>query len=204
MKYFPIMIFFFLNTVFNFQLSQPIQKVGEYLFLRADTSLVKSKIETSSSVTGRDNFFKPYDVKLKESTKYHFLIPAGTFTDFFGLTNDSIKIDFKTQDEKYYGTVKLKLNVPSGKGQYVLQLLDDKENVVRQTVVGATQTILFDYLHPQQYKLKIIVDDNKNGKWDTGDYLKKQQPEKVIYYTGNITIRSNWDLDLEWKLSAEK
>ncbi len=193
-----------LNTVFNFQLSQPIQKVGEYLFLRADTSLVKSKIETSSSVTGRDNFFKPYDVKLKESTKYHFLIPAGTFTDFFGLTNDSIKIDFKTQDEKYYGTVKLKLNVPSGKGQYVLQLLDDKENVVRQTVVGATQTILFDYLHPQQYKLKIIVDDNKNGKWDTGNYLKKQQPEKVIYYTGNITIRSNWDLDLEWKLSAEK
>ena len=45
---------------------------------------------------------------------------------------------------------------------------------------------------------------NKNGKWDTGNYLQKIQPEKVIYYDGSINIRSNWDLDLEWKVTEDK
>ena len=140
----------------------------------------------------------------KESTKYHLFIPPGTFTDFFGLTNDTIKIDFKTQEEKFYGTVKLKITIPEAKGQYILQLMDDKENLYRETIINAGQTINYEYLHPQQYKLKLIYDDNKNGKWDTGNYLQKIQPEKVIYYTGTITIRSNWDLDLEWKITDSK
>ncbi len=138
----------------------------------------------------------------KESTKYHLFIPPNTFTDFFGLTNDTIKIDFKTRDEKFYGTVKLKVTVPETKGQYILQLLDDKENIVRENIISAGQIINYSYLHPQQYKLKLIYDDNANGKWDTGNYMMKKQPEKVIYYDGAINIRSNWDLDLEWKVSV--
>ena len=82
--------------------------------------------------------------------------------------------------------------------------MDDRENIYRETILDAGQTINYDYLHPQQYKLKLIYDDNKNGKWDTGNYLQKVQPEKVIYYTGTITIRSNWDLDLEWKVTTDK
>lgn len=137
---------------------------------------------------------------LKESTKYHLFVPPGTFTDFFGLTNDSIKIDFKTQEEKFYGSVKLKLNVRESKEQYIVQLLDERENIVRENIVKAGETIDYPYLHPMQYKLKLIYDDNNNGKWDTGNYINKQQPEKVIYYSGAINIRSNWDQDLEWKV----
>ncbi len=137
----------------------------------------------------------------KESTKYHLYIPPGTFTDFFGLTNDTIKIDFKTREEKYYGTVKLKLSIPESKGQYIVQLLDDKETVVRESIIKAGETINYEYLYPQQYKLKLIYDDNINEKWDTGNYIQKTQPEKVIYYNGAINIRSNWDLDLEWKVT---
>ncbi len=136
----------------------------------------------------------------KESTSYHLFIPPGTLTDFFGLKNDTIKIDFKTRDEKYYGTVKLKLTIPEWKGQYIVQLLDDKENIVRESIIKAGETINYEYLHPLQYKLKLIYDENENGKWDTGNYFHKTQPEKVIYYSGAINIRSNWDLDLEWKI----
>ncbi len=181
-----------------------IKKMGDEIVLKEDTLIMKHIFRTNYSLPDKGNIIAPFSVKFKESTKYHLFIPPGTFTDFFGLTNDTIKIDFKTQEEKFYGTVKLKINIPEAKGQYILQLLDDKENLFRETIINAGQTINYDYLHPQQYKLKLIYDDNKNGKWDTGNYLQKVQPEKVIYYTGTITIRSNWDLDLEWKVTTDK
>ena len=142
---------------------------------------------------------------LKENTDYNLLILPGTFTDFFGLTNDSIKLNWKTKEEKYYGTLELKIDFdPPGGGDYIIQLLDEKETVVRQTSIDTTQTIFYDFLYPQTYKLKVIFDKNKNGKWDTGDYLKKIQPEKTLYNKEVITIRSNWDLDLEWKITEPK
>jgi hypothetical protein len=56
---------------------------------------------------------------------------------------------------------------------------------------------------PGAYTLKIVFDENDNGKWDTGNYLEKAQPEKVSIYPEEINIRSNWDLDIDWSpLSA--
>lgn len=56
------------------------------------------------------------------------------------------------------------------------------------------------FITPGQYRLKLIADENKNGKWDTGNYFKNQQPEKIIYYENPIKMRSGWDLDIEWIL----
>lgn len=137
-------------------------------------------------------------ILLKENTNYHLFIPPATFTDIFGLTNDTIKIDFKTKEEKFYGVMKLKVNVPETKGNYIVQLLDEKESVVRENTIKKTETISYTYLYPQKYKLKIVVDENNNGKWDSGNYLKNIPPEKVIYNRELTTIRSNWDLDLDW------
>ena len=138
----------------------------------------------------------------KENSNYHLLILPGTFTDIFGLTNDSIKINFKTREEKYYGSVKLKLTVPTINGYYIVQLLDESGNVVRQNEwVDKSTELNYTFLSPKKYKLKIIYDDNRNHKWDTGNYLKKIQPEKVIYNSELINIRSNWDAELEWKVT---
>lgn len=135
----------------------------------------------------------------KENTKYHLFIPPGTFTDIFGLKNDTIQLDFKTREAKYYGSLKLKVNVPENvKGRYIVQLLDDHETVVREDIVRKTETLTYEYLRPNKYHLKMIYDANGNFKWDSGDYLKKIQPEKVIYNTEAITIRSNWDAEIEW------
>ena len=137
---------------------------------------------------------------LKENMNYHLLIPSQTFTDIFELSNDTLKVDFKTQELKYYGTLKLKLKIPGTDKQYVVQLLTEKGNLVREDNVSKAETINYEYLHPGKYLVKIIYDTNKNDKWDTGDYLKKQQPEKVIFYSGEVNIRSNWDLEQEWKV----
>ncbi|MCW3104898.1 MAG: hypothetical protein JWO09_3338 [Bacteroidetes bacterium] len=139
---------------------------------------------------------------LKENTKYHLFIPPGTFTDIFGLKNDSIKLDFKTREAKYYGSLKLKVNVAeNATGKYIVQLLDDREAVVREDFISKTETLTYNYLHPNKYHLKMIYDANGNWKWDSGDYLKKIQPERVIFNPETITIRSNWDAEIEWQIT---
>ncbi len=136
----------------------------------------------------------------KENTNYHLLILPGTFTDIFGLTNDSIKIDFKTKEEKYYGTVKLSITIPETNTNYIVQLLDEAGNMLRENFITKSQEIKYDYLYPRKYRLKLIYDENNNHKWDTGNYMKHVQPEKVIYNSELINIRSNWDAELEWKV----
>ena len=41
--------------------------------------------------------------------------------------------------------------------------------------------------------MRLVKDKNLNNKWDTGNYLKKIQPEEVIYMEGEISLRANWD-----------
>ena len=52
---------------------------------------------------------------------------------------------------------------------------------------------LFD---PGDYDVTILFDTNNNGKWDTGDYWKKIQPEKVVARKKPINIRANWDNEI--------
>jgi len=136
----------------------------------------------------------------KEASHYGLFIPPGTFKDIFDLPNDTIKLSFKTGELKDYGTMKLKIKIPETDKQYIVQLLDEKENIVKENYLSKGETINYEYLHPQKYHLKLIYDDNKNNKWDTGEYLKKQQPEKVAFSSGTIEVRANWDIEQEWKV----
>jgi hypothetical protein len=47
-----------------------------------------------------------------------------------------------------------------------------------------------------------------NGKWDTGWYLKKRQPERVFQFDdlktkGFITIRANWENEISFDFDAQ-
>ena len=130
---------------------------------------------------------------------YKLTLLKGAFEDIFGLASDTMNVQFKIQSPKFYGTAKIKVDLSEG-GNYVLQLMNEKDAVLQETIVKGPTTLDYPILKPGTYKLKIIYDTNGNGKWDTGNYLEKRQPEKVGFYPGSISVRSNWDLDLEWKV----
>ena len=56
----------------------------------------------------------------------------------------------------------------------------------------------FYYLKPEKYYLRLIVDSNNNGKWDTGDYDKDLQAEAVYYYPEQIECKAKWDITENW------
>ena len=53
----------------------------------------------------------------------------------------------------------------------------------------------FELLKSGKYIVRLIEDVNENREWDTGNYLKKIQPEKVIYFWKEIDLRANWDMN---------
>jgi hypothetical protein len=137
----------------------------------------------------------------EEIESYRLFIVSGAFTDIYGLTNDTINIPFKTQSIDHYG--KLILTLTDNDQNLIVQLMTEKDRVIRTDTTSRSGPVVFPWLEPGKYKLKVIFDKNGNGKWDTGRYLAGIQPEKVKFYQGEINIRANWDLELPWDLKSE-
>ena len=62
-------------------------------------------------------------------------------------------------------------------------------------------TVDFNDVSPGVYFLRAIFDNNQNGIYDTGDYLKKIQPERVSYASETIEVPAGWDTIEEFVLT---
>ena len=107
---------------------------------------------------------------------------------------------FRTQKEDYYG--KIFLTISGLSGPAIVQLLANNkdEKVLQKIQVIGDGKIEFPYLKPEKYKIRLILDSNKNGKWDTGYLADGLQPEKVVYYPKIIKVRSNFEYKEDWKI----
>ena len=127
------------------------------------------------------------------------IIPDSVFTGINGRSNDSLKFTFRTLTERDFGSIKITLKGKIGKGDLVLQLLGNNDVIVDQRLIAEATDIKFDYLLPANYRFRLIFDANSNGKWDSGNYPKKLQPEKVLYFPKTIEVRGNWDIEETWE-----
>ena len=56
------------------------------------------------------------------------------------------------------------------------------------------------YKRQNKYYVRVILDKNENGKYDTGNYLIKFFPERVSHLDEELDIRAGWDLVQEFIL----
>lgn len=138
-----------------------------------------------------------------EETKYALVVPDSCFTDWNGLHNEALSLRFSTNPLKYYGVLHMKLVSETGQA-YVLQMLNEKEVLVKETPFSGDTSFTFNYIEPGKYVFKLVVDDNANGKWDAGNYHNKIQAEKVLYYSKTLNIRGNWEIEEEWVIPGSK
>ncbi len=138
------------------------------------------------------------DFKWKQKTTYKLKLLPGALKDIYGLNNDTSLYSFRIKSEADFGTLHIKMDSLQNGASYVLQLIDDNDIVYRSTVLTKSGSLNFINLDPRSYRLKLIVDKNNTGKWDTGNYLLHQQPEQILYYPDPITVRANWDVDVTW------
>lgn len=163
--------------------------------------LIDTLVYKQNFVLRKDTFhLRKYfiEAEWQEDQSYSLFMEPGLFTDYYGLTNDTIQIPFRTQSSEFYGRIVASFsNVES---PLIIQLLTEKEALVREQYLTKDGSVPFNFLEPASYLMKIIYDKSDNRKWDTGDYLAKRQPEKVAYYSGSIEVRANWDKEVIWVL----
>ena len=180
--------------------SQPIDNIDPAkIILQEQVDTLKRPVRFNL-VKDSTNLRKAYiDWSIKDDAKYFLTIDSMAFKSIYNVFNDSTGINFKTREEDYYSIIEITFDtIPC---PIVVQILKgDRENLVKQVKLTDGNVATIDYLIPDKYKIKIIYDRNNNGKWDTGNYLKKKQPERVEYFhEPEITIESGKKTELQWR-----
>ena len=193
--------------------TKPRSNIGfdENFYIRADLPLVKFD-KTRVKLIDKDSVEMNFETKLDtfqnqieiafekaENARYKMTILPNALTDFKGKTNDTIAVNLKTKSYADFSVLDLTI---SNIDRYpaIVQLVDDKEKVEKSFILNNNNNHVFSNVKPGNYFIKIIYDDNANGVWDSGDYLKHIQPEEVIYIKNPIDLKPNWDVNLTQKL----
>ncbi|NAS12581.1 Ig-like domain-containing protein [Poritiphilus flavus] len=134
------------------------------------------------------------DFEKLPNTTYAINLLPGAVTDFFEATNDTTSYRLSTGSYADYGN--LRLNVTGAVSfPMLVQLTSERGDVLREEISAEPGILEFNTLDPGNYLIRVIFDQNANGRWDTGNYLRKVQPERVVYYPQTLEVRANWELE---------
>lgn len=193
-----------LNGVINIVSPEPVEDFDPSmvkLYLTEDTLKSALPIRVQKDSLRYRSYSVRYD--WEPLTGYTFEIDSAACMNIFGITSKAFKKSFSTREEDYYGSLEFaftNVSMPT-----IVQILknNDDEEVLRSKIISEDGSVLFEYLPPEKYKVKVIYDANGNGKWDEGSFQEKVQPERVAYVQEVIKLRSNWSESHSWDLTPD-
>lgn len=180
-----------LNDTLSYFSNIPLIKFNPQKMSLLDSDSLKIPIQIIE-VPNKDKFF--IDFIKKPTSNYHLTMLPGAMEDYFGQTNDTIQNSFSTKKIENYGDLKVKI-ITNEKSQIIFELLNEKKNIVATQYFKGNQEIVIKLLQPGKYSFRVIFDENENFIWDSGNYLNKIQPEKVVYFFKTIELRANWTIN---------
>lgn len=168
-----------------------------HLYLKKDTTYIEQKIPLyRDSINTR--IFK-FSRLLMDNSEFKILVEPGAFEDYRGLKNDTLEQTFKTSSAEKYTTLIIDIQ-GTNQQQVIVQLFNSSNKFIEQRVINKDQKVTFEHLNPSSFTLKLIEDKNKNGRWDTGNFELKTQPETVRFFKEKIVTKANWSHDIIWNL----
>ena len=189
-----------LNESFKISSNIPIDNVEDSLITVRDIdSLV---IPFSTKINSQLNeVFISFDVS--PSDKYNIFIKPNAIKDIRGSVNDTLNYNVVSQTLEDYGNIFLDI-VGGNNSKYILQLLNSNNEIIKEYKNAySNSSYTFNYVRPGKYTFRLIEDLNSNDMWDTGNYIKRKQPEPVYYFPSEIDVRANWDLNETFNLNED-
>ena len=133
--------------------------------------------------------------------EYRLTIDSAAIKGLYGLHTDKVQQTMKVKKQDEYGTLLLNIE-GAGKGA-IVELLDNSGKVLRSEPVNKEGMADFYYLNPgTKYYIRLFIDRNGNGMWDTGNFMEGIQPEEVYYFPKVWEMRANFEFEENWNIHA--
>lgn len=128
----------------------------------------------------------------KENTLYNLIMEKDFATDT--LNQQLLKTDtlaFNTKSASDYGKLSIRFrNIDLSKNPVILFV---EGNTIAHSFPLTSEVFIREMFPPGEYTIRILYDDNKNGKWDPGEFFgKRKQPEMVIPLERKLNIRPRY------------
>jgi uncharacterized protein (DUF2141 family) len=181
--------------------SDDVKIKGSIPFVKFDKKQIKILDKDSLDVSFETTFNSLENVyslqfEKQESQKYAIKMLPGALVDFFGNVNDTLNYSARTKLYSDYSNIRVTLRNMTYPA--IVQIMTEKGVVKYEQF--ATEERMFDFrnLAPGNYYLRVVFDANGNQIWDSGNYLKQLQAERISYYPDLIDARANWDPVIEF------
>ena len=174
----------------------------------ADSSAIHLSQVIDSTLIPMDFVFRRSDSSIKEydlfaewrpGMKYRLTVDSAAFKGMYGGVSEALSRDMQFRTLEEYAV--LYLTIPGVGDNAIVQLLSS-DKVVMQERSNAGRCAFY-FIKPGKYYLRLILDENNNGKWDTGCFEKGLQPEKVYYYPHSLDLRALFEYTQDdWDINA--
>ncbi len=195
------------ETDFRFSSNYIINKIQPENWKLAADSIAQSFTASISELDSTQVIVKSNFITGK---KYQLTVPKNTLSSFYNRSSESVRFDFEVAKPEDFGSFAAHIiNPPTQK--FWIQLLNEKNETAYQQYTNSAD-VKFVNLKPGAYRLRILVDNNENGVWDSSDfenevlgeeaYLFRKSGDKEIM--SKINIRPMWEINENWDLTKEE
>lgn len=184
----------------NITFSEPLAQM--------DTSLMRLQLRVDTNWVDVPYLLEKDEGKLlsyslygewRSKQEYRFVADSAAFHSIYQHTNNKFDANFNISSDDSFGSLFINAH-GTDTAQVIIQLLNTADRPIR-SITSTDGHADFYYLSPGSYFMRIIIDRNRNGVWDTGDYDKGLQPEEVYYYPGELVVRARWDIEQDWYIT---
>lgn len=188
---------------------------GEYSFLFeepllfADTSAIHLYSRIDTILTPMEYVLRRSSRNIREYTlfaewrpggKYLLVTDSAAFKGLYGSVSDAMSREMACRTLDEYAV--LYVNAPGAGDKAIVQLMNSSEKILRQETAKGGRCSFY-FVRPGTYYMRMIMDENGNGEWDTGDFEKGVQPEQVYYYPRKLDLRALFEYSQDdWDINA--
>lgn len=191
------------NQNITLRFETPLQKLDTaaiHLYSKIDTLWYVSPVEiVTKGLPPRTYMIKG---EWRPGIEYSLEIDSAAFTDIYGTVSDPVTQGVKIASEEDFGSLFVNMRgIRNDSAQVIVEMLDKSGNMKAQSI-AQNGTAEFYYVQAGEYYLRCIIDANRNGKWDTGDYDLDLQPEEVYYLPESVECKEKWDITKDFNINS--
>lgn len=181
------------KTDLQLSTSFPVESTNEAQIVLNEDSVPKYGFTLEKDTSSLRKYTLKYP--WRPGKHYDVLLNEGTFIDIFGNKNKKSTFSFQLDKEENYSTMIFNVTLPDTSKAYIFELLNSDKKVIKSMPINRSQKLNFISYSIGKYRVRIIYDLNRNGKWDTGNIKNRTLPEPIWYYNKEFSLRVNWEMN---------